>query len=39
MRLKKYIILTTTFVFTDVENKIPDHTKYTTTPEFTKLTA
>ena len=28
----------TTTAFTAVENKIPDHSKYMTTPEFDKLT-
>ena len=31
--------LTTTTVLTAVENKIPHHSKYITTPEFNKLTA
>ena len=29
----------TTTALTDLENKIPDHSKYITTPEFNKLTA
>ena len=31
--------LATTTAFTAVENKIPDHSKYITTPEFNKVTA
>ena len=31
--------LAATTVLTAVENKIPDHSKYITTPEFNKLTA
>ena len=31
--------LATSTVITDVENKVPDHSKYITTPEFNKLTA
>ena len=31
--------LTTTTAVTAVENKIPDHSKYVTTPEFNKITA
>ena len=31
--------LATTTALTTVENKIPDHSKYITTPEFNKLTA
>ena len=41
MRLKtKYQLFTnlaTTAALTAVENKIPDHSKYVTTPEFNKL--
>ena len=32
-------IATTTTAHTTVENKIPDHSKYITTPEFNTLTA
>ena len=32
-------LATTTTAVTAVENKIPDHTKYITTPEFNKLMA
>ena len=43
MRLKtKYQLFTnlaTTAALTAVENKIPDHSKYITTPEFNKITA
>ena len=41
MKLKtKYLILaTTTTALTAAENKIPDYSKYITTPEFNKLTA
>ena len=31
--------LAITTALTTVENKIPDHSKYITTPDFTKLTA
>ena len=31
--------LPTTTGLTTVENKVPDHSKYITTPEFNKLTA
>ena len=31
--------LATTTAFTAVENKIPEHSKYITTPEFNKLSA
>ena len=30
-------LATTTTALTAVENKIPDHSKYITTPEFNKL--
>ena len=43
MRLKTKILnitnLATFTTFTAVENKIPDHSKYITTPEFNKFTA
>ena len=31
--------LATTTALTAIENKIPDHSKYITTPEFNKITA
>ena len=38
MRLKTKYLATTT-ALTAVENKIPDHSKYITTPKFNRLTA
>ena len=32
------VLVTTTTAFTAVQNEIPDHSKYITTPEFNQLT-
>ena len=38
MRLKtKYLILGTNTTLTAVANRLPDHIKYITTPEFNKI--
>ena len=38
-KIRNIANLAPTFVFTAVKNKIHNHTKYITTPEFNKLTA